>query len=72
MATPAEVAQIIANHRMCKAKALARALQDADIDAALALEMDDHAWHIAAAKAGAKPPSEETKDLVIELLERQA
>jgi hypothetical protein len=71
MATPSEVAQIIAENRLRKAKALAQALQDAFIDSTLAMEMDDHAWHIAAAKAGTKLPSDGTKDLVIQLLAQQ-
>lgn len=71
-ATAQEVAQIIANNRIRKAIILADTLQARNFTLDMIRELSDHGWHIVAASAGTKtPPSEETRKLVVEIMEHR-
>lgn len=66
----ASVIQIIEHHRTLKAQRLAETLLAHGFTWELTRQLDDHGWHIVAAKAGVKPPSTTTQALVLEILSR--
>jgi len=70
--TPARVADVIAQHRLCKALALADALLAHRFNSEQVRALDDHGWHIVATSAGTTAPSTETRDIAIRIVEAHA
>ncbi len=58
--------------QLIKTQALTETLFQAGISSELARRMDDHEWALAAAAARVKPPSVETRLLVLQGLQRLA
>jgi len=70
--TTAEVAEIIARHRLDKALALADSLRAYNFSLEEIRKLDDHGWQIVAASARTNPPSPETRQIVIRIIEAHA
>jgi hypothetical protein len=65
------VAQIIAQNRLNKAMKLADILELRGFTLDQVRQMTDHGWHITAASAGTNPPSKDTQELVLQILEKR-
>src|SRR5215472_1815539 len=64
-----QVAEIIAQNRMRKVMQLADALCGNDFSLEQVRSLDDHGWHIVAASAGTTPPSPDTREIVMRVME---
>jgi hypothetical protein len=67
--TPHQVAEIIAQNRIRKAMQLADTLCGHDFSLEQVRSLDDHGWHIVAASAGTTPPSADTREIVMRVIE---
>jgi hypothetical protein len=70
--TPQQVAEIIAQNRLRKAMQLADALCGKAFSLEQVRSLDDHGWHIVAASAGTTPPSPDTREIVMRVIEAYA